>query len=84
MTAKAKGEIILRPIKREYIHSLRGKGLVKTPMAEKKSEKERNGLIEFAMLALRSSPVAAARLRRSGREYSACRSIRQDFSLFIR
>jgi len=37
-------EIVLKPITREYIHSLRGrfkgKGLLKALMAEKKKEKE--------------------------------------------
>jgi len=37
-------EIILKPITREYVHSLRGKfkgkGLLKTLMAEKKKETE--------------------------------------------
>ena len=37
-------EIILKPITREYVHSLRGrfrgKGLLKTLMAEKKRERE--------------------------------------------
>jgi AbrB family looped-hinge helix DNA binding protein len=37
-------EIILKPITREYVHSLRGrfkgKGLLKTLMAEKKKERE--------------------------------------------
>lgn len=37
-------EIILKPITREYVHSLRGKfrgrGLMKTLMAEKKRERE--------------------------------------------
>lgn len=39
-----KGKIILTPITREYVHSLRGKykgkGLLKSLMAEKKREKE--------------------------------------------
>jgi AbrB family looped-hinge helix DNA binding protein len=38
------GEIVLKPITRDYIHSLRGKfrgrGLMKALMAEKKREKE--------------------------------------------
>ena len=38
------GEIILKPITREYVHSLRGKlrgkGLMKTLMAEKARERE--------------------------------------------
>ena len=37
-------EIVLKPITREYVHSLRGrfkgKGLLKTLMAEKKKERE--------------------------------------------
>ena len=39
-----KGQIILRPITREYIHSLRGrlkgKGLLKALMSEKRRERE--------------------------------------------
>lgn len=38
------GEIILKPITREFVHSLRGKfkgkGLIKALMAEKKKERE--------------------------------------------
>ena len=41
---EAAKQIILKPITREYVHSLRGKykgkGLVKALMAEKKREKE--------------------------------------------